>query len=286
MVRQCYLLHALRRMYHPLDTSMATYVRPGYQDWYSDRHPLTCFCTAAVWVSPIAFEVITFLMSIYKIWNHARENGDLSSNPLLRVLYCDGVLYFVVRPCFIQSAYPQSNSLTHLGYNGCVSTITSRHRFLNRMADSDLCSPGIRVFNLICWLIFPVSLMFVGVFILWALIIVMIDRLFLNLRNLHNCGEVDWEDIVYYGTGAEGDRRRPTPSAGPNRAQSTNIFRGGTIIRDSVLPTISPTRNICVIELHVTRTEERWSEPLDNRWSNPPPVPANAHALTHSPTYR
>ena len=88
------------------------------------RQPIFCpyFCTAAVWVSPIAFEIITFLMSLYKIWGHARASGDLKSNPLLRVLYLDSVRYFFVRPCFIQPAYIQSNVLSHPGYNGCVST--------------------------------------------------------------------------------------------------------------------------------------------------------------------
>jgi hypothetical protein len=64
-------------------------------------------------------------MSIYKIWAHARENGDLDSNPLLRVLYRDGVLYFVVRPCFIQPTYPQIKSMSHIGYYGCVYTIVA-----------------------------------------------------------------------------------------------------------------------------------------------------------------
>jgi len=35
--------------------------------------------------------------------------------------------------------------------------------------------------------------MFVGVFILWSLIIVVTDRLFLNLRCLHNTEELKWE---------------------------------------------------------------------------------------------
>ena len=73
---------------------------------------LPYFRTAAVWVSPIAFETTIFLMSLYKIWSHAHENGDFKSNPLLFVLYRDGVQYFVVRPCFIQPAYIQSNVLS------------------------------------------------------------------------------------------------------------------------------------------------------------------------------
>lgn len=66
---------------------------------------LPCFRTAVVWMAPIAFEITTFLMSIYKTWSHARASGDLSSNPLMHVLYRDGVLYFVVRPCLIQPPY-------------------------------------------------------------------------------------------------------------------------------------------------------------------------------------
>lgn len=105
-----------------------------------------------------------------------------------------------------------------------------QHRFLALVADFDLRPTGIRVFNLICWLIFPVSLMSLGVFILWALIIVMIHRLFLNLRNLHSSGKVDWDGAVYYGTNAE--EEGTTLFVVPNRAQSSNIFRGGTILRD------------------------------------------------------
>jgi hypothetical protein len=78
-----------------------------------------------VWVSPIAFEITTFLMSMYKAWKHVRKNGDFSSNPLLHVLYRDGVLYFVVCPCLVQLAYLQSNALSHPGYNGWVSAIAS-----------------------------------------------------------------------------------------------------------------------------------------------------------------
>jgi len=78
-----------------------------------------------IWVPPIAFEITTFLMSMYKAWNYARENGDFRSNPLLRVLYRDGVLYSVVCPCLAQPAHLQSNALSHPGYNGCVSTIAS-----------------------------------------------------------------------------------------------------------------------------------------------------------------
>ena len=46
-------------------------------------------------------------MNAYKSWSHAGENGYLSSNPLLRVLYRDGVVYFVVRPCLIQLVDPK-----------------------------------------------------------------------------------------------------------------------------------------------------------------------------------
>jgi len=78
-----------------------------------------------IWVSPIAFEITTFLMSMYKAWSYARENDDISSNPLLRVLYRDGFLYSIVCPFLVQLAYPQGNALSHPGDNGCVSAIAS-----------------------------------------------------------------------------------------------------------------------------------------------------------------
>lgn len=130
-----------------------------------------------------------------------------------------------------------------------------------------------RLFNLICWLMFPVSLMFVGVFILWALIIVMINRLFLNLRSLHNSERTDW------GREAEEDPwSTHTPAACPNQAQSTNIFGGGTMIYDKEF---NPRRSIGITGIHVTRTEERQSRRLDNLCrSNTALMSAKAHALT------
>jgi hypothetical protein len=216
-------------------------------------------------------------MSIYKIWRHARESGDFSSNPLLRVLYRDGVLYFVVRPYFIQPTYHQPDELTHIGDNGCVPTIAC---FLAR-GDANHRPTAIRVFNLICWLIFPVSLLFLGVFILWSLIIVMINRLFLNLRSNHKPEKESEEDN---GTEAEeGPSRTHTPFTCRKQGQRTNIFGGGTFIRDEEFSIISPTATSGAIGIRVTRTEERWSKPMDSLWLNPVPMPAKAHVLFHLP---
>jgi hypothetical protein len=215
-------------------------------------------------------------MSIYKTWNHAREKGGFNSNPLLRILYRDGVLYFVVRPWVIQPVYLQSNALFHPGHNGCVSEccfgrwlIPKRHL------------TGIRIFNLICWLIFPVSLMFVGVFILWALIIVMIQRLILNLRDLHS----DWGDEAYHTAAGEGDPRRiHTPSAFPNRAQSTSIFVRRTTICDEEFSMVSPPKSTGIVGAHVTYTVERQGRPLDGQWPiNLAPLRAKAHTPAYFP---
>ena len=224
-----------------------------------------------IWVPPIAFEITTFLMSMYKAWNYARENGDFSSNPLLHVLYRDGILYSVVCPCLVQPAHLQSNALSHPGYNGCVSTIASH--FSGRWLTPSLHLTGMRVFNLICWLIFPVSLVFVGVFILWALIIVMINRLFLNLRSLHNSEKTN------QGSEAEEDPwKTHTPAVCSNGAQSTNIFGGGTMVCDKEFN----SKSIGSSETHVTLIEERQSGPLDKPWpNNATPMPAKAHALAH-----
>ena len=152
-----------------------------------------------------------------------------------------------------------------------------------QVADSNLLNTGIRLFNLICWLIFPVTLMFVGVFILWSLIIVMIDRLFLNLRSLHK----DKAEKVHWGTGEyenneaeENTWRTHTPFSYPNGAQSTNIFGGGTMIRDE---DINATAGLGVTGVHISRTEERWGKPLYNQCFNLAPMPAKVHAFAHSP---
>lgn len=145
--------------------------------------------------------------------------------------------------------------------------------FLVRWLIPSLYLIAMRLFNLICWLMFPVSLMFVGVFILWALITVMINRLFLNLRSLHNSERTDW------GREAEEDPwSTHTPAAIPNQAQSANIFGGGTMIYDKE---INPRRRIGITGIHVTRTEERQSRRLDNLWHiNTARMSAKAHALT------
>lgn len=149
--------------------------------------------------------------------------------------------------------------------------------FFGRSLIANLYLTGMRIFNLISWLIFPVSLMFVGVFILWALSIIMINRLFLNLRNLHIS-----EQETYYHSAKVGHPRTHTPAAFPHRPQSTNIFRGGTMIGDEELPTTSPTRSIGIVGVQFTRTEEWRSSPLDDQWPiNVAPMPDEAHCLTH-----
>ena len=53
----------------------------------------------------MAFEITTFLMSIFKTWRHAWQKSDLNSNPLMRVLNRDGTVNFVVRLCLVQPPY-------------------------------------------------------------------------------------------------------------------------------------------------------------------------------------
>ena len=152
--------------------------------------------------------------------------------------------------------------------------------FFGRSLIANLYLTGMRIFNLICWLIFPVSLMFVGVFILWALSIIMINRLFLNLRSLHTPEKIYWGGSAHLSTRPEGDfRRTHTPAAFPSRAQSTNIFRGGTVICDEELSIIHSTGGL---GSQVIRTEERQSRPLNNRWPiNVAPMPDGAYTLAH-----
>ena len=134
---------------------------------------------------------------------------------------------------------------------------------------------GMRIFNLICWLVFPVSLMFVGVFILWALIIIMINRLFLNLRGLH-ISDQEENHSTKPGKGPQGTH---TPVFS-HRARGTNIFRGGTMISDEELPINDPTRSIGMVGIQVNRKDERRSSPLLDQWPDSP-MPDKAHCLTH-----
>ena len=242
---------------------------------------LTCSRTAVVWVAPMGFEITTFLMSIYKTWRHARLNGDLNSNPLMRVLFRDGLVYFVVRPCLVRPPYLHINALSHPGYHVCVSTIATA--LFGRWLTPNLHLTGMRVSNLICWLTFPVSLMFVGVFILWALVIVMINRLFLNLRGLHNSEKTDWGFEGHHSTKAVGDPRRThAPAPFPNRAQSTNIFRGGTILGGEELTIINHQRSIGFVGIQATRTEERRRRSLDNQSPiSVAPTPDKKHTHVH-----
>lgn len=161
--------------------------------------------------------------------------------------------------------------------------LPSLHCIFGKWLIPNLHLTGMRIFNLICWLVFPVSLMFVGVFILWALCIIMINRLFLNLRSLHISEQESYGMDARHSTRAgEGPHRTHTPAVFSNRAHSTNIFRGGTMICDEELPTTNPRRSIGIVGIQFARTEERRSSPLDDQWPvHVAPMPDEAHCLTH-----
>jgi hypothetical protein len=119
-----------------------------------------------------------------------------------------------------------------------------------------------------------VSLTFIGVFILWALIIVMINRLFLNLRTLHS------ETTNRRSEEEEDTWRTHTPATYSDRTKCTNIFGGGTMIGDEGF---NSGKSIGFIGTHVTRIEEGQIRPLDKPLPPLPisaaPMPTKAHAL-------
>jgi len=99
----------------------------------------------------------------------------------------------------------------------------------------------------------------------------MINRLFLNLRSLHNSEKAN------RGSEAEEDPwRTHTPAVCSSRPESTNTVGGGTMICDKEF---NSRGSIGITGSHVTRTEERQSRPLDSQW--PIHAAPKAHALAH-----
>ncbi|CEL53936.1 hypothetical protein RSOLAG1IB_06718 [Rhizoctonia solani AG-1 IB] len=95
----------------------------------------------AVWAAPLGFEIIIFVMTLHKCLEHAKTQ-QLQA-PILRTLYRDGFLYFLVIVVM-------------------------------------------RILNLALWIVAPVSLIYLGLYFIWALITLLISRLLLNLRNVSN----------------------------------------------------------------------------------------------------
>ncbi|CAE6528966.1 unnamed protein product [Rhizoctonia solani] len=93
----------------------------------------------AVWAAPLGFEILIFAMTLHKCLEHAKTQQ--LQVPLLRTLYRDGFLYFLVIVVM-------------------------------------------RILNLALWIVAPVSLLFLGLYFIWALITLLISRLLLNLRNV------------------------------------------------------------------------------------------------------
>ncbi|CAE7155760.1 unnamed protein product [Rhizoctonia solani] len=93
----------------------------------------------AVWAAPLGFEILIFAMTLYKCLEHAKSQQ--LQVPLLRTLYRDGFLYFLVIVVM-------------------------------------------RVLNLALWIVAPVSLIYLGLYFIWALITLFISRLLLNLRDV------------------------------------------------------------------------------------------------------
>ena len=111
---------------------------------------------------------------------------------------------------------------------------------------------------------FPVTLIFVGVFILWALIIVMVERLFLNLRRLHKVKPrvVDWKREGSRNTEREEGRKIHTPYPYCDGAQSIIVLKNDTITREEDYSVSDPTAGHGVIESQASRTERGWNKPL------------------------
>ncbi|CAE6495867.1 unnamed protein product [Rhizoctonia solani] len=93
----------------------------------------------AVWAAPLGFEILIFAMTLHKCLEHAKTQQ--LQVPLLRTLYRDGFLYFLVIVVM-------------------------------------------RILNLALWIVAPVSLIYLGLYFIWALITLLISRLLLNLRDV------------------------------------------------------------------------------------------------------
>jgi len=131
---------------------------------------------------------------------------------------------------------------------------------------------GIRVFNLICWLIFPVSLMYLGIFILWALMIVMVNRFFLNLRRRGS--------VLQHKSRGRFPEDTCTSCFFQSCAKHEHLRRG-TMVDNEGFSTLDPTTSVGIVGIDVTCTERR-GRLLDNQWPiGLAPMPAKAHALGH-----
>jgi len=72
---------------------------------------LTLAASGFIWVAPMAFETITFVLSTYKLYEKAIRSQTNSS--LLPVLYRDGVCHYLVRTLLSQIGNSEPLYLGH-----------------------------------------------------------------------------------------------------------------------------------------------------------------------------
>jgi hypothetical protein len=101
------------------------------------------------------FETTVFLFTILKLYQKAVEANQLGSN-LLVTLYRDGICYYFVSTPLLSHWYDSTDS-GPAGYDRYASS----HCLTTGVALISV--TGLRVFNFLIWLIFPMSLALVGI---------------------------------------------------------------------------------------------------------------------------
>lgn len=93
---------------------------------------------AGIFYAPFGFELLLFTLTLWHAWKDYRSQSESSTIPLLRVLYRDGVLLFVV------------------------------------MA-------AVRLWNILIFASQPLTRTYLGIYMMWAIITVLSNRIYLNM---------------------------------------------------------------------------------------------------------
>ncbi|KAG8804367.1 hypothetical protein FRC17_005981, partial [Serendipita sp. 399] len=165
----------------------------------------------AIWIPSVIFEVILFLMLFIKLFQHAGAVALATPRPLRphhqQQQQSQQQLHSPIQPQSPQHDIRRHSFLSHTTVGGTklsklqfhpakiaipepVKTVTFLRRSPSKILHTlykdgflyFVVILGLRVFNLIAWAAMPISLIFIGIFILWSFTTVLLTRMHLNLK--------------------------------------------------------------------------------------------------------
>ncbi|KAG9057980.1 hypothetical protein FS842_002315 [Serendipita sp. 407] len=122
---------------------------------------------------------------------------------------------------------------------------------------------GLRLWNALIWVFLPQSLIYLGIYILWALVSTFVSRFFLNILNIASVGSVDGFSIEY-ATVREKERaaaRQGTNTvSGVDFALQMRLRRGPHDTFDDLYTDSEMDASVPAREAH-GRSKIAWEEP-------------------------